>query len=73
MSMSHVLKGTYRCIDTLFSILDKDWNFPRTRGLEDLGELRNSLLENLRGANVNLGYDNHDWYIQCKSNTEVLP
>lgn len=55
---------TYSRVDTVFAILDEDWNFSCSRRFEDLGQLRYGLLENLRRADVYFGDDHHDWDIQ---------
>jgi len=55
---------TYGCVDALLAVLDEDWNLPRSWRLENLGELGDGLLQNLRWANVDFGDDNHDWDVQ---------
>jgi hypothetical protein len=60
-------------VDAILSVLDEDGDLASTGGFQDLGQLCDGLLENLRRADVNLGDDNHDGNVQCESNTEVLP
>lgn len=59
--------------DSLVTILDEDRDFSGARRLEYASKLRNCLLEDLRWANVNLGYHDHDRNIECECDTQMLP
>ena len=59
-------------LDGFFMILDENWDFSCTWRFEYSGELRYCLLQNLRWANIDFGYDNHHRHIECQSNTQVL-
>jgi hypothetical protein len=59
------VKKTDSSVDAIFSILDEDRDLVSTWGFQDLGQLCNSLLKNLRWTDVNLGDDNHDRDVQC--------
>ena len=60
------------CVDTLFPILDEDWDFACAWGFEDSRDLLNSLFEDLRWADVDFGDDYHDWDIQGQCDTKML-
>lgn len=61
-----------RRVDALLSVLDKDGNLTCAGRLENFGQLRNRLLENLRWTNINFSDDNHDWDIESKCDSEML-
>lgn len=63
---------TYGCVDAFLTVLDEYRNLARSWRLEDLGELSDSLLQNLRWANVDFSDYDHDWDVQSQSNTEML-
>ena len=59
-------------LDGLSTVLDKDGDFASTGRLQDTGELRDGLFQDLWRANVDFGDDNHDRNIQSQCNAEVL-
>jgi hypothetical protein len=59
-------------IDAVLSVLDKSWHLARSGTLENLFDLRNSLLKNVRRADINLGDNDHDWHVKRQSKTEML-
>jgi hypothetical protein len=68
-SPRHKLGG---CVDALLLVLDEDWYLASAGGLQDFGELRDGLLQNLRRANVDFSDADHDRDIERKSNSKVL-
>ena len=59
-------------LNCLFLVFNEYWYFPSPGRFQDLCQLGDRLLQNLRRANVNFGYHHHDRHIQCKSNTQML-
>jgi hypothetical protein len=59
------VQKTDSSVDAILPILDKDRDLASTRRFQDLGQLCNSLLKDLRWTDVNLGDDNHDRDVQC--------
>ena len=59
-------------LNGLITVLDEDRNFLRSRGFQYACQLGDSLLQNLRWANIDFGYDDHDRHVQCKRDTQVL-
>lgn len=70
---TQLLRGqAYSSIYALLATLDEDWDFSRSRRLEDFGQLSNGLLEDVRRANIDFGDYHHDWNVERKSNSEML-
>lgn len=59
-ALAHKLSGGF---NGLLTILDEDWDFSSSGRLQYSSELSNCLLENMRRANVDFGYHNHNRYI----------
>jgi len=64
--------STHSCIYALFVVFDEDGNLASAGRFEDLGELRNSLLKDLRWADIDFRYHNHDRHIERQSDTQML-
>ena len=60
-------------IHTLLPVLNENGDFACARRFENLSQLCDSLLENLWGTDINFSDDNHDWNIERKGDTEMLP
>ena len=61
-----------RCVHRLHSVFNEDWYLSCPLRLENADKLRNSLLQNLRWANIDLGDDHHDGHIQRKCNAQMF-
>lgn len=59
-TLAHKLSS---CFNSLLTIFDEDRDFSGSGRLQYSSKLSNSLLEDVRRANVDFGYHNHDWYI----------
>lgn len=53
-------------------VLDEDGYFSGAGRLENLGQLGDGLLENVRRTDVDLGYANHDWDIEGQGDAQML-
>ena len=60
------------CVNTFLARLDESWDLAGSRTLHNLGDLCQSLLQDVRWADVNLGDDNHDRYIESQGDTQML-
>jgi len=58
-----------RGVDTLFLVLDEDWDFPSARGFQNSGDLLDSLFQDLGRTDIDFGDDDHDWNIKSQCDT----
>jgi hypothetical protein len=56
----------------LSPILNEDWDFPGSRGFQNLGELRDRLFQDLRWTNIDFRYHNHDGNVEGEGYAEML-
>lgn len=59
-------------IDALLAVLDEDGNFASSWRLENFGQLRDGLVEDVGRTNVDFGYHDHDRHIESKRDPEVF-
>lgn len=59
-ALAHKLSSRFNGLLTVF---DEDWDFSGSGRLQYSSKLSNSLFEDLRRANVDFGYHNHNRYI----------
>lgn len=59
-ALAHKLSGRF---NSLLTVFDEDWDFSGSGRLQYSSKLSDSLFEDLRRANVDFGYHNHDRYI----------
>lgn len=59
-ALAHKLSSGF---NSLLTVFDEDWDFSSSGRLQYSSELSNRLLEDMRRANVDFGYHNHDRYI----------
>lgn len=53
-------------------VLDEDGYLSCTRRLQNLGQLGDGLLEDMRRANIDFGYADHDRHIKREGDTKML-
>lgn len=63
---------THSSIDTFFPIFNEYRKLSSSGALQYFSDLRDCLLQNLGGTDVDFGDYNHYGYIQCQGNTEML-